>query len=343
LSNNGFNGDLRRIVSEVVSVSYDQSPKIDEHFFEVHLKEIARLRNDILLNEAVISHYLSQVSPLCFAPQFSFAGEIEKHLLAHVHRTQLDLKVQGVEVFRPYTDEIRFPGSDRTLRIRDIEYLAFPDVDGATGAVGWIAHHEYIRSIPSSLGVRGLRARFGDIQVGESNLFDDSFKEPRFNGWTIGELHVVDRRIVPNARRDNFEVNHHFSNMLVQLGPVAAGITQRCRSASVARNTTQIIENIIKEVSARLRQRRSFDRGELSRLRSSLLRARTKTKRIDDDGRRSQLETKLDRLIAGLKKVTPKRGVSVIALEEASRLVSKIVSNRDQAKRLIEALQRLSG
>ena len=46
-----------------------------------------------------------------------------------------------------------------------------------------------------------------DVQVGESNLFEDSFKEPRFNGWTIGEIHVLDRRVVPNARRDNFEVN----------------------------------------------------------------------------------------------------------------------------------------
>ena len=246
-------------------------------------------------------------------------------------------------MFRPYSDEIKFPGSDRALRIKDIEYIEFPDVDGETGAVGWIAHHEYIRSISPSLGVRGLRARFGDIQVGEPNLFDDSFKEPRFNGWTVGELHIVDWRIVPNARRDNFEVNHHYSNMLVQLGPVSAGITQRCRSASVARNTTQIIENVVKEVSARLRQRRSFDRGELSRLKSSLLRARTITKRIGDDGRRGQLETRLDRLVAALKKVTPKRGVSVIALEEASRLVSKIVNNRDQAQKLIEALRRLSG
>ena len=41
------------------------------------------------------------------------------------------------------------------------------------------------------------RARYGDIQVGESNLFEDSFKEVRFNGWTVGELHVLDRRIVP--------------------------------------------------------------------------------------------------------------------------------------------------
>jgi ABC-type Fe3+-hydroxamate transport system substrate-binding protein len=78
-------------------------------------------------------------------------------------------------------------------------------------------------------------------------------------------------------------------------------------------------------------------------LKSSLLRARTITKRVGDEDRRDQLENKLDRLIAALKKITPKRGVSVIALEEASRLVSKIVNNRDQAQKLIEALRRLSG
>jgi ABC-type Fe3+-hydroxamate transport system substrate-binding protein len=96
-------------------------------------------------------------------------------------------------------------------------------------------------------------------------------------------------------------------------------------------------------LGTRLKQRRSFDRGELSRLKSSLLRARTITKRVGDEDRRDQLENKLDRLIAALKKITPKRGVSVIALEEASRLVSKIVNNRDQAQKLIEALRRLSG
>lgn len=63
--------------------------------------------------------------------------------------------------------------------------------------------------------------------------------EARLNGWTVGELHILDRRIVPNARRDNFEVNHHYYNLLVQLGPLAAKITQHCRSASVLRTVAQ--------------------------------------------------------------------------------------------------------
>src|SRR5215472_1548290 len=86
--------------------------------------------------------------------------------------------------------------------------------------------------------------------------------------------------IVPNARRDNFEVNHHYYNLLVQLGPVAAKITQICRTASVSRNAEQSVRIVIAEVSTRLKQRRSFDRAELSRLKSSLLRARAKANRI---------------------------------------------------------------
>ena len=67
---------------------------------------------------------------------------------------------------------------------------------------------------------------------------------------------MLDRRMVPNARRDNFEVNHHYSNLLVQLGPVAANISQHCRSASVSRNAAQIVQNIIDEVSTKLKQKR---------------------------------------------------------------------------------------
>jgi Histidine kinase-, DNA gyrase B-, and HSP90-like ATPase len=336
-----FDGDLKRVISDVVSVSYDKSEKSEDHFFEVHLNDIARLRNDILLNEAAISYYLAQVAPLPFASDFSFAAEIEKHLQSRLHRTPIELTVDGAEVFRPHRDEITFPATSHKLRIQNIQFLEFADVDGETGAIGWIGHHEYVRSIPPTLGIRGLRARFGDVQVGESGLFDDSFKESRFNGWTVGEVHVLDRRIVPNARRDNFEINHHYSNLLVQLGPVAASLSQHCRSASVARNATQVVQNVIEEVGGRLKQRRPFDRAELSRLKSSVLRARLKAKRIVDEQLRSRLEAKLDRLKAALQKATPKRGASAVALDEALRLVSKIVTNRDQGQRLVEALRLL--
>jgi molecular chaperone HtpG len=344
LSDPKYGGDLQLIVSDSVSVQYGHSQEADDHFFEVHLRDIARLRNDILLNERVIAHYLAQVAPVRFAPEFSFRREIEGRLAFYRRRIPINLTVAGDQVSRRYRDEMVFPGSSHTLRVHNIEFLEFPNVDGDVGTIGWIAHHEYVRSIPPSLGIRGLRARIGDLQVGEANLFDEVFKEPRFNGWMLGELHVIDPRITPNGRRDNFEINHHYYNLLVQLGSVAAAITQRCGSASVSRNTEQNVSNVISGVTARLKQRRrSFDKAEISRLKSLLIRARNNIKRIADEQARRTLETKIDRLAASLAKLSPKSGASVVAFDEAASLISRVITNRPQANRLIEALRRLCG
>ena len=87
----------------------------------------------------------------------------------------------------------------------------------------------------------------------------------------------------------NFEINHQYSNLLVQLGPVATNISQHCRSASVARNATQIVQNTIEEVGGRLKRKRPFDRAELSRLKASVLRVLSKAKGIGDEKTRSKM------------------------------------------------------
>jgi hypothetical protein len=341
LADGAFSGDLRQIVSDVVSVRHEKADRPDDHFFEVRLHGLARLRNDLLLNERSLIQYLGQVAPLPFAPEFTFASQIERELSQFSRTPPLDLTVAGEAVLRPYRDEMTFPGTGHSLRINEIEFLHFANVDGETGAFGWLGHHQYVRSIPPTLGVRGLRARHGDLQIGDANLFDEFFKEPRFNGWCVGEIHVSDRRIVPNARRDNFELNHHYYNFLVQLGPVTLNISKHCRSASVARNATQIVRNVIADVAARLKQNRRFDRAELSRMKSSVLRATSKASRITDVRLRKSYVSRLERLKTALQKVTPKRGASIVAYDEAVALVGKVITNREQARRLIDALRRL--
>src|SRR5205823_1268309 len=44
-----------------------------------------------------------------------------------------------------------------------------------------------------------------------------------------------DRRIVPNGRRDHFEQNAHFHNLLNHLAPTARDISRRCRTNSIRR------------------------------------------------------------------------------------------------------------
>ena len=43
------------------------------------------------------------------------------------------------------------------------------------------------------------------------------------------------RRIVPNGRRDHFEQNAHFHNLINHLAPTARAIARRCRTNSVRR------------------------------------------------------------------------------------------------------------
>lgn len=121
-------------------------------------------------------------------------------------------------------------------RYSEIELMTLTDLDGGIAALGWILHHHYLGSITVRSHIGGLRARVGNVQIGSEALLEDFFPEVRFNGWAVGELHVLDPRILPNARRDNFEQNVHYSNLTAQLEPVARQIARRARTASIARN-----------------------------------------------------------------------------------------------------------
>ena len=37
----------------------------------------------------------------------------------------------------------------------------------------------------------------GNIRVGDERVFDHLFEEERFNRWCVGEVHILDSRIIP--------------------------------------------------------------------------------------------------------------------------------------------------
>ena len=143
-------------------------------------------------------------------------------------------------VFRPHRDFIEYGG--KKLRVLELETQVTEDRNGETSALSWILHHEYLGAIPRSTLVSGWRVRSGDIQIGESDILQDIFPETRFNSWTIAETHVVDKKVTPNGRRDNFEHSAHFLDLVSRLAPLARQIAQKCRTSSIRRNTIQRIE-----------------------------------------------------------------------------------------------------
>jgi hypothetical protein len=342
LADNSYRGDVRDVIASAATIWTGKAANPDDHFFEVRLRDVVRHRQDMLLNDKLIAHYLSQVSPLPFSDEFTQGQQIEEMLGQFAPRVPLDLTVGGEPVCRPYRDEARVPGGPYRLQINEIEFVQFADVDGEVGAIGWLGHHDYTRSIHSSLGVRGLRARIGDIQIGEPNLLDDCFRETRFNGWSVGEIHVLDRRIVPNGRRDNFELNHHAYNLLTQIGPITGQIAKRCRVASVARNSSVIIKNTIDLIDQRIGEDRALAKTEVSKFRAAIQRSRLKLKGVTEADS-AAFGSELVRLEEHIDRATSTEGDSAVSLDEALALVAKYVTNREQARNLSEALRGISG
>ena len=230
--------DLRKIVREAITFNKLDPDKYPEHFFEVELVKPRRIGNDRLLNEIEIEAFLSQVCPCPFSPKFSFGEEITK-LLTPYGRAGKSYRIHINDakepVYRPYRNCVEYSETKQST-LRDLETFEIKNDDGEPAAIGWLIHHDYQGSIPSSQCVRGLRARVGNIQIGHDRLFLDVFPEERFCSWSIGEVHVLDGRVVPNGRRDEFESNAHIDNIVTHLRPVGARIARECRVSSQKRN-----------------------------------------------------------------------------------------------------------
>jgi hypothetical protein len=243
LRSNDFKGDLAELVHETVTYRIIASTEVSKHFFEVELQGIVRHKNDALLDADVIYAYLSQVAPVPFAPDFSYGEAIKARLAPYVALGNLHIQVSDLPepVYRPHrnTLEIRAGAVDA---FTDLEFLEVPGDTTNLAVVGWILHHGYLGAIPPRVGVGGLRFRSGNIQVGSSNILEEIFPEPRFNAWSVGELHVLDPQLMPNGRRDHFEQNIHFHNVVNRVSPIARTITHRARISSIHRKCLRDIE-----------------------------------------------------------------------------------------------------
>ncbi len=230
------------LIRSAVTLSRLPGEGFPSRFFEVELDGIVRLRSDKLMSPTAIGEYLGQVAPVPFAPDFPFAEHIRKALEPRVQLDTLELHISGLEepVYRPHRRG--FSDEKRKGAFQDVEVFTIPDVDGGLAATGWLLHHDYDGAVPTGMGFKGLRFRLGNVQIGGNALLEELFTEPRFNSWSIGEVHILDRRIVPNARRDDFEQNAHYSNLLNQLSPIARAVSKRCRTSSKRRQLLRDFE-----------------------------------------------------------------------------------------------------
>lgn len=240
---------LQEVVSVRVTLSDAGTPK---SFFEVELNGVIRHRNDLLLNAHAIAEYLSEIAPVPFHPEFSYGEEIQKALGNRVAMGNVEIVISGRDqpVYRAYRNSITVDDAPYDS-LFGLEIHEIPANDDRTAAVLWLLHHSYKGAVPNKR-IRGFRVRCGNVQIGDNEIFAEYFPEPRFNSWTVGEIHVLDKRLMPNGRRDHFEAGVHFENLANHVVPHARRVASLCRKRSQERNRLDEFERLERLVQDKL-------------------------------------------------------------------------------------------
>jgi hypothetical protein len=347
---------VAELIRSIVSVSRIDGKDYPARFFEVEMKGIIRLRSDRMMSSSVIADYLSQVAPVPFSPEFKFGAQITEALRATVDLGEIELLIDGIEspIFRPHRNDF-FVDDKRAIAFESLDIVEVAGIDGEPAAIAWILHHEYEGALPNAALMKGLRLRSGNVQVGEHALLEELFSEPRFNVWSVGEVHVVDRRIVPNGRRDHFEQNAHFHNLLNHLAPTAREISRRCRTSSIRRKWLREFETqrLAAAEAIKIIRQRSVGKAELARFAHSGERCLLQMEKIAamnvfvPDGIAaapatiSKLRQKLNGLKGAVGDASPLAGVPKAQRKNYERffeLIYKCSTNQMAAKALIDRI-----
>lgn len=198
-----------QLIEMVTDIQYVDA-KEDEHFFEVIMKDVIFESDDLLDQEQVIN-YLQIVAPVPYANYFIFSSKIYE--FAKLQGFKIDeytILVNGNTLFKPYKTKL-YEGTEGSKKeydeIHDVEFKSFLGLNGKPIAWMWYGIAKYEKYIPIVNTMRCIRLRKENIQIGDEDTIGYAkgyFKEPRGNGYFIGELFVIDNNLIPNARRDYF-------------------------------------------------------------------------------------------------------------------------------------------
>lgn len=248
-------GDIIGLIDEVAEFNVlPYSKKRDDHFFMVEMSEVKSPR-DILLNVPIVKAYLSQVAPVPFeSNRFACADKIDAELRKRVPKYDTyNICLNGDQVIKQYSNAVSL-GKESRDSISDIEFIELQNDTGILG-FGWISKLNLLGSINSTSLVDGIRVRCGNILVGDKNYFAELFREKRFNGYLIGEIHAIDSRLIPNSRRDDFEDNATKDDFLdCFVRTIGLPYSKKIREVSVARSNANktVARNVVLDKTKRI-------------------------------------------------------------------------------------------
>jgi hypothetical protein len=201
-------GTLEQLFRHVTHFHQEHSAQTHKSYFEVSLHGVSSFKNH-LFDILKVRRYLSQVAPVPFTQkEFSFGPSIDRYLRSKLSNyRKYEITLNGETIHKPYCDSVKITkcGSDI---IEGIKFFEIEDESDLPLAYGWYGQRrELLGSIVKGDDSSGIRVRVKNILLGDSHLLDECFREARFNGYVIGEIHVDSHDLIPNSRRDDFVDN----------------------------------------------------------------------------------------------------------------------------------------
>lgn len=195
------------------AIAYEERPCAEnEHYFKVELLSIDKSSEE-LLNSTDVTDYISTIAPIPYRTGFCYGGYIKK--FANDNGFSIDeyrVFINEKQIFKPYVSDLYEPSGKIKKKydsINDVKFEVFKDNNDKPIAWMWYGISNFEKQIPKINKMRGLRLRKGNIQIGnDATLYAHGlFKEERGNYYFIGEIFAVSPLLIPNARRDYFNLN----------------------------------------------------------------------------------------------------------------------------------------
>ncbi len=223
------------VIDQIVTIRVEKETA-QRRYFEVILEGVWDEAG--LTDSNDVRDYLVQHAPLFFSNKFKWGRTVEEKMrLKGYIIPKYHIFLNKEELHKPYEDSFI---SDRVKRnidlIQDVCVEAFYRGDQLS-AILWYARTNFFGTIIDNL-VKGIRIRQGNILIGDKGSCSPLFKEERFNGWMIGELHILDKAIIANSRRDGFEKNAAYYELLGELKDWAFEVSKEIRHVSYERSLT---------------------------------------------------------------------------------------------------------
>lgn len=247
--------DLATVLTNVTTVRQEAEKK-DRHYFLVELFDVGGFSD--LLNIDGIKSYISQVAPLPYkSRRFFYSPDLHRFLTENGYTVEefpifVGESADDLEpVCKPnrhrYHSDRNKKKPDEILSMRTFRV----EVGGELYALGWYGVCNWFGAL-SEKEISGIRVRKGNILIGDNHTLDTIFKESRFNSWAQGELFVVTDKLIPNARRDDFEQNDAYFELINELrATIGSEIAKAIREASALRNDTsaKVISEVQEQVN----------------------------------------------------------------------------------------------